>query len=255
MKTEHGGARKVNQVVHSITDLMQDRDSRIRLIIFAIGFSPIASLSLSTFNLIPLYISGPAIVLPCLVGALILGSVVPRYAQTLVRGFTIGLIAVFLYDLTSRFPFILTGLWPDFIPKVGSYLLRQQHVHWLVGYLWRYIGNGGGMGIAFYAVYPLIKKHAKPLKAGVLYGLIIFCCLLATVYLSPSGRTYLFNPTALTACLGLLGHIVYGFILGCGAKHFPDAAMVSAASSETVVFSVASPEAVVFSEQLRRRIS
>jgi hypothetical protein len=203
-------------------DLAFDRDVQIRLAIFAIGFSPIASLCLSTFNLIPLYISGPAIVLPSIVGALVLGSVFPRYAQTLVRGFLLGLSAVFLYDLTCRFPFMATGMWPDFIPKIGNYLLRRDQIHWFVGYLWRYAGNGGGMGLAFYAVYPLISTKMKPLKAGVAYGVGIFCCLLITIYLSPSGRIYLFSPTVFTGTFGFLGHVVFGSILGYGAGRFPD---------------------------------
>jgi hypothetical protein len=225
--------------------LLSDKDTQIRLAIFGIGFSPIASLSLSTFNLIPLHISGPLLVLPAIVSALILGSVFPRYAQTLVRGFMLGLLAVFVYDLTCRFPFILAGLWPDFIPKIGSYLLDQERVHWFVGYLWRYVGNGGGMGLAFYAAYPLISKRIKPIYAGVSYGLIIFCCLLATVYLSPSGKTYLFNPNLLTGLLGLLGHIVYGVILGYGVAQFPDR------TSDAVRKDVAFPEGFqVIAEQL-----
>lgn len=208
----------------SITTLKTriDKDVRIRLAIFAIGFSPIASLSLSTFNVIPLYISGPAVVLPSIVAALVIGSIFPRYAQTLVRGFFLGLLAVFLYDLTCRFPFMATGVWPDFIPKIGNYLLRREHMHWFVGYLWRYAGNGGGMGLAFYAVYPLIKRRVHPLRAGVTYGIAIFCCLLMTVYLSPAGKVYLFSPTLFTATFGFLGHIVYGYILGYGVKQLPD---------------------------------
>lgn len=198
-----------------------DTDIRVRLIIFAIGFSPITSLALSTFNFIPLHISGPYIVLPSILGAFVLLAIYPQYSRTMARGFTIGLAAVFLYDLICRFPFIAAGIWSDFIPKIGNYLLNRQHVHWSVGYLWRYIGNGGGMGLSFYAIYPFFRKQITPLRAGVIYGLIIFCCLLGTVYLSPSGRTYLFAPTFITGYLGLLGHIVYGFVLGYGTRQFP----------------------------------
>jgi hypothetical protein len=205
--------------------LLNDKNVRIRLIIFAIGFSPIASLSLSTFNLVPLYIAGPFVVLPAILGAFVIGSVFPRYRRTLIRGFLLGVCAVFLYDLTCRFPFIIAGVWPDFIPKIGNYLLRQGHVHWSVGYLWRYIGNGGGMGLAFYAVYPLVGLRAKSTKVGTIYGISIFCCALITIYCSPSGRIYLFNPTLLTAFFGLMGHVVFGYVLGYGVKLFPDQAL------------------------------
>ena len=202
--------------------LLLDKDIRIRLALFAIGFSPIASLSLSTFNLIPLHISGPCIVLPAILSAIVIAILFPRYSPIMARGFLLGLSAVFLYDLTCRFPFIASGTWPDFIPKIGNYLLVQKHAHWSVGYLWRYIGNGGGMGLAFYAMYPLFSKRIKPLRAGIIYGVAVFCCLLITIYMSPSGRTYLFTPTLLTAFIGGLGHVVYGATLGYGARRFPD---------------------------------
>jgi hypothetical protein len=202
--------------------LLLDKNTRIRLAIFAIGFSPIASLSLSTFNLIPLHISGPCIVLPAILSAIVIGILFPRYSPIMARGFLLGVAAVFLYDATCRFPFIASGTWPDFIPKIGNYLLGQEHVHWSVGYLWRYIGNGGGMGLAFYAMYPLVSKRIKPLNAGIIYGVTVFCCLLITIYMSPSGRTYLFTPTLLTGLFGGLGHIVYGATLGYGARRFPD---------------------------------
>jgi len=212
-----------------------DRDVVMRLAIFVIGFAPISCLSLSVFRVMPLHISGPFIVAPALVGALILGTLFPEYAKTLVRGFTLGLAAVLLYDVTCRFPFIIAGIWPDFIPKIGDYLLDRPQVHWVVGYLWRYIGNGGGMGLAFYAVYPLVSRRVAPLRAGVSYGVAVFCCLLITIYFSPNGRLYLFNPTLFTGILGFLGHVVYGLVLGYGVKRLPDVAAET--FPETVVFS------------------
>src|SRR5262249_38048386 len=146
------------------------------------------------------------------------GLMFRQYSGVLVRGFLLGFTAVSLYDLTCRFPFMAIGIWHDFIPKIGNYLLHREHVHWSVGYLWRYVGNGGGMGLAFYAAYPLLKGRVQAMKAGLIYGVGIFCCLLITIYLSPSGRTYLFDPTPLTATLGLLGHIVFGATLGFGTQ-------------------------------------
>jgi hypothetical protein len=195
------------------------QDTLVRCTVFVLGFAPIASLSLSTFNLIPLYVSGPAIVLPAIAGMVMLGLMFRRYSRMLVHGFLLGLTAVSLYDVTCRFPFMAAGVWHDFIPKIGSYLLHREHAPWWVGYLWRYIGNGGGMGLAFYAVYPLLRRRVQAVQAGLVYGVGIFCCLLITIYLSPSGRTYLFDPTPVTAALGLLGHIVFGVTLGFGTQH------------------------------------
>jgi len=194
------------------------QDTLVRCTVFALGFAPIASLSLSTFNLIPLYVSGPAVVLPAIAGIVTLGVMFRQYSRMLLRGFLLGLTAVSLYDVTCRFPFMAMGVWHDFIPKIGNYLLHREHVQWWVGYLWRYAGNGGGMGLAFYAAYPLLRKRVPAVRAGLVYGVGIFCCLLITIYLSPSGRTYLFDPTPFTATLGLLGHIVFGLTLGFGTQ-------------------------------------
>src|SRR5215471_1061470 len=194
------------------------QDALVRCTIFVLGFAPIASLSLSTFNLIPLYVSGPVVVLPAIAGIAAVGVMFRQYARMLLRGFLLGLTAVCLYDLTCRFPFMAMGVWHDFIPKIGNYLLHREHVQWWVGYLWRYLGNGGGMGLAFYAAYPLLRKQVRAVHAGLVYGVGVFCCLLITIYLSPSGRAYLFDPTPLTATLGLLGHIVFGFTLGYGTQ-------------------------------------
>lgn len=194
------------------------KDISIRLAIFAIGFSPIVSLALAVFGVVPLHLGGRWIVLPAILIALALGFVFHEYTGVLLRGLLLGIAAVFIYDLICRFPFIAIGVWRDFIPRIGDQLLNRENVHWSVGYLWRYLGNGGGMGLAFYAAYPLVRQRVKPLKAGVIYGLGIFCCLLATIYLAPAGKSYLFAPTPATAMLGLLGHIIYGTVLGYGTK-------------------------------------
>ena len=82
-------------------------------------------------------------------------------------GFIAGIISVFLYDL-SRVPYILGG-WSDFIPKIGGWVTNTNEKNALLGYTWRYIGNGGGMGIAFFILMAqlntnkhLILKAAHP---------------------------------------------------------------------------------------------
>lgn len=194
------------------------KDISIRLILFAIGFSPIACLCLATFKVLALYMSAPLIVLPAILGAVALSLAFREYAGVMLRGLLLGIAAVFVYDVICRFPFVAIGVWRDFIPRIGNYLLNRENVHWSVGYLWRYLGNGGGMGMAFYAVYPLLQHRVKPLKAGVIFGVGVFCCLLATIYLSPAGKSYLFAPTPATALLGLLGHMIYGGVLGYGTR-------------------------------------
>src|SRR2546428_5902081 len=194
------------------------QDLIIRLGFFAIGLSPIISLSLSTFQMIPLYITGPFVVLPAIGLGIIICYRHRQYAPRAVEGLIAGVIAVTLYDLT-RMPFLAAGMWPDFIPKIGTYLLnmpdqRYSLLHWITGYIWRYLGNGGGMGLAFYMGFPLLNREWDSRWSGTIYGVLIFCCLIITVSFSPNGRVYLFDPSLLTGTMGLIGHIVYGFVLG-----------------------------------------
>ena len=213
----------LNTLILRLFPTTTPKDVLIRFALFAIGFSPIASVCLSTFRLIPLHVSGPLVVLPAIFAAVWICRTYEAYAPRVLEGLASGIIAVTLYDMT-RIPFVAAGLWFDFIPKIGTYLLNAQDpnysvLHWSVGYIWRYVGNGGGMGLAFYMVLPLLKIRLDPRLTGTLYGLGIFACLLVTIYLSPAGRIYLFDPSLMTGALGLVGHIVYGFILGACA-HF-----------------------------------
>lgn len=103
------------------------RDRVLRALLFAIGFSPITSLSLSTFDLIPLHLSGPMIVAPAILLVLLIATLDPQWRRRIATGFLLGVAAVTLYDLT-RLPFVTSGLWADFIPKIGNYLLDRGDV-------------------------------------------------------------------------------------------------------------------------------
>src|SRR5207302_2164634 len=104
---------------------------------FAIGFSPITALAMATIGLLPLYVAALIIVVPSVVLGIGLAFLFPNYGKLALKGLFIGLIAVFLYDC-MRVPFILAGVWGDFIPKIGSWLLNTSQPNWLVGYAWRY---------------------------------------------------------------------------------------------------------------------
>jgi len=138
----------------------------------------------------------------------------PQYRTIAISGFIFGLIAVTIYD-AFRVPFILTGVWGDFIPKIGIWLVGDHKAHPLVGYLYRYIGDGGGMGIAYVAIYPLlIRIFAKPIASGLAYGVFIWCGLMATIALAPHGAEELFPLTPVNVTLSLTGHLIYGGVLG-----------------------------------------
>src|ERR1700726_4160211 len=85
-------------------------DIFMSLTYFAIGILPLATLAL-------------IMVWPSVVLGIVLACLFPRYGKLALKGLIIGLIAVFLYDC-MRIPFIMAGIWGDFIPKIGMWLLN-----------------------------------------------------------------------------------------------------------------------------------
>ena len=180
---------------------------------FAIGFSPITALAIAIIGILPLSVSTLLIVLPATLLGIGLALWFPGYRKLALKGLMIGLIAVFLYDC-MRVPFILTGIWGDFIPKINMLLFNTSQPDWIVGYIWRYVGDGGYMGMAFTVAYCVLKPRVDSRIAGVVFGLAIWVCLLGTLVLAPHGQEMLFKLSLTTLSLSLLGHLIYGISLG-----------------------------------------
>ena len=113
-----------------------------------------------------------------------------------------------------RVPFIIAGVWGDFIPKINMWLFNTSHPNWVVGYVWRYLGDGGFMGMAFTVGYGVLKPRVNSRLAGLAFGIAIWGCLVLTLLLAPHGQEMLFKLTLTTLSLSLLGHIIYGLALG-----------------------------------------
>jgi hypothetical protein len=180
---------------------------------FAIGFSPITALAIAIIGILPLSVSTLLIVLPATLLGIGLALRFPAYRKLALKGLVIGLIAVFLYDCI-RVPFIISGIWGDFIPKINMWLFNTSQPNWIVGYIWRYVGDGGFMGMAFTVAYCTLKPRVNSRIAGVGFGLAIWMCLLGTLVLAPHGQEMLFKLTLTTLSLSLLGHLIYGITLG-----------------------------------------
>jgi hypothetical protein len=191
------------------------RDLAIRFVIAAVGFAPISALAAAIFFGEESFVTTVTVlVLP---GVAVLAELVwlkPNYRSIALSGFVFGVIAVSVYDL-FRLPFVLVGLWHDFIPRLGYWLIGDHKAHPAIGYLYRYIGDGGGMGMAFVAIYPLLRKlSANTVLNGVIYGVAIWLCLIGTLIVAPRGQEMLFKPTPLIFTLSLCGHLIYGAVLG-----------------------------------------
>ncbi len=186
---------------------------------FGIGFAPITALALSLMGIFTLAVASMILVVPAIVLAFGLGYFSPRYGKLMGQGFFMGLIAVACYDCV-RIPFTMLGWLGDFIPQIGGMLVGDGQHHAIIGYLWRYLGNGGGMGMAFVCAFTLLRHRfvlfdkLGGLKSALLFGCAVWASLILTLLVSPNGETVMFAITPTTLLLSLIGHLVFGYTLG-----------------------------------------
>lgn len=190
-------------------------EARMGAAFFVVGFAPITALAFSVIGWMPLHVSAPLFVLPLAGVGGILAVRHAFYGRLAGQGLLLGMLAVLIYDCT-RAPFIMAGVWGDFIPNIAKHLFDSPDPNWLVGYGWRYVGNGGGMGLAFVVGYSVFRPRVHPWMLGIGYGVAIWGCLLLTLFIAPRGEEVLFVLTPLTLTLSLIGHVVYGSVLAMG---------------------------------------
>ena len=188
-------------------------DLAIRLCFLAAGFSPITAIAVMIFGFTTLPVAVLSFIVPSAALAALLALRFPEYGRLALHGFLAGIAAVFCYDL-FRIPFILTGIWPDFIPQISVWLLGVSQPIPAVGYFYRYVGDGGGMAMAFALCYPLVRRRVQPVRGGLSFGVAVWSGLMATLIIAPHGQDLLFRLTPLTFALSLAGHLIYGSTIG-----------------------------------------
>ncbi|AUX43509.1 uncharacterized protein SOCE26_049580 [Sorangium cellulosum] len=193
--------------------VQQRRDIWLPLSFGVLGFAPIASLALAIFGLAPLHITTVTVVIPSFITAVALGLWYPRYGRVAARGYLFAIAGVLMYDVT-RAPFSLLGDWSDFVPNIGALLLHREEPHTALGYTWRWLGNGGGMGLAFVMVYPLVARRRDVVQSALVYGVAVWSCLVLTLLLAPRGEQILFELTPKNLASTLIGHLVFGGVIG-----------------------------------------
>lgn len=184
-----------------------------RMSLIALGWAPIGALCLALFGVMPLDWSARFIVLPALAAAIAIGWRYPQWGKPALYGFLAGVVATAAYDVT-RLTLVWLGVWPDFIPPIGRLALADEQAHPVWGYIWRFVGNGGGMGLTF-ALLPW-----RGVRAGALYGAVICLCLYLTLLFGPGVQERLFPLTAITAMAAMVGHLDYGAVLGYFARRW-----------------------------------
>jgi hypothetical protein len=178
-----------------------------RVFYLAFGFAAITSLGVALSGAMPLPYGFHYAVIPAYAAMLLLGLRYPAWGKRALLGLVAGMIATGIYDVL-RIGLMFTGLWGDPIPTIGKLALSDPNANWIWGYVWRFIGNGGGMGLAF-AMLPW-----RGVRLGIAYGSAICLGLLGLLYFWPVSQQHFFPLTPLTATGAMAGHWVYGAVLG-----------------------------------------
>jgi hypothetical protein len=186
----------------------------VRLAIFvAAGALPVLSISLHVLGVISMQRSTMELVIPAVLLAVGLCLLKVPERVPVMQGAVAGIVGVAAYD-GVRLPFVFAGLWPDFIPSMGAWISGGQGRNVVLGYLWRVVGDGGGIAVVFALGCALFGWRRHLVAMGVCYGVFVWSCLVGTILLSPQGPELLFPLTAFNFAASLIGHLVYGSVAG-----------------------------------------
>jgi hypothetical protein len=192
---------------------------------------PLLSITAHVAGLVPMHLSAGVVILPTALVLVVLAIFVPMPEDRLVlEGLRWGILATLVYDVFRLDTVALLGWWGDFIPTMGTWLIdvdpSSRVLGGVAGYVWRYGGDGGGLGVVF-----LVGAAATGLRrlgprvtvaAAVLFAVgPTWGGLMATVLL-PRGQQLMFPLTPTTVTLSLVGHVIFGIVLGLGALRCRD---------------------------------
>lgn len=190
-------------------------------LVLLLASMPILGISVDVSGLVSQGTTSVAlIVLTALYGTLIVFA--PHKTDVIVgRGLIAGMVACIVYDGARLFAVHVLGLMGDFIPVMGSFVTGEPDTTGsaAVGYIWRYIGDAGGLGVAFFVVAFALGidrwSNVKAVLASVAFAVFpTWAGLMATVALLPRGEEMMFDLNPATVTITLVGHLIFGFVLG-----------------------------------------
>lgn len=186
---------------------------------------PLLAISAHVFGLIRMQDSAPILVIP-LASAVVALTVLAPHAgdRVIAHGMGWGVLACAVYDAFRLVTVHVFGWWADFIPTMGTWITGNPDDHVagaVVGYVWRYIGDGGGIGITFFALASAVGLHRRSRRVAVGVSIAfavvpVWAGLIATVALAERGQRMMFPLTLTTLALSLIGHLIFGWVLGLG---------------------------------------
>jgi|SRR5271165_1614857 len=204
--------------------------------------TPLLAISGEVFGVVSLRAVSTLFLFPLLGVLAVLVIVKPAgIDRTALAGFACGIVACGGYDLFRLPNVYVFHLWGDFFGRIGGWATGTPS-NYLAGYLWRYLGDGAGIGVVVFLQAAAIGVSSWPRRRVVGFTVAFAVCpvwagLVLTDGLAPAGRA-LFPLNATTLALSLAGHLIYGAILGYGlwasqnrAGQDPSRAAISAGTS------------------------
>ena len=182
--------------------------------------TPLLAISGEVFGVVSLRAVSTLFLFPALgILAVLVMVKAARIDRIALAGFAWGVAACAGYDL-FRLPTVYGfHLWGDFFGRIGGWATGTSS-NYLAGYLWRYLGDGAGIGVVVFLQAAVIGVSSWPRRRVVGFTVAFAVCpvwagLVLTDGLAPAGRA-LFPLNATTLALSLAGHLIYGGILGYG---------------------------------------
>ncbi|MEO3757967.1 hypothetical protein ABGB19_06720 [Mycobacterium sp. B14F4] len=194
--------------------------ARIALVLL-LSSMPILGISVDVFGVVSQSTTSVAVIALTAVLATLVAFAPHRTDMIVGRGLIAGMVACIVYDGARLFAVHVLGLMGDFIPVMGSWVTGEPDTAGsaAVGYVWRYIGDGGGLGVAFFVVAFALGidrwSNVRAVLAAVAFAVFpTWTGLIATVALAPRGEEMMFPLTPASVTVTLVGHLVFGLFLG-----------------------------------------
>jgi hypothetical protein len=182
--------------------------------------TPLLAVSGEVFGVVSLRAVSTVVLFPLLAALAVLVVLKPLdIDRTALTGFTWGLAACAGYDCFRLPTVYVFHLWGDFFGKIGGWATGTDS-NYLAGYLWRYLGDGAGIGVVVFIQAAALGVCWWPrryiIASAIAFAVFpVWTGLVLTDALAPPGRAlFPLNPATLT--LSLAGHLIYGAILGYG---------------------------------------
>jgi hypothetical protein len=182
--------------------------------------TPLLAISAEVFGIVSLRAVSGVFLFPLLAILAVVVVLKPDSTdRTAFAGFAWGLAACAGYD-SFRLPTVYVfGLWGDFFGRIGGWATGTGS-NYVAGYLWRYLGDGAGIGVVVFILAAALGAGSWPRRRVIGFTVAFAICpvwagLVLTDGLAPAGRA-LFPLSATTLVLSLAGHLIYGAILGWG---------------------------------------